>query len=106
MKSILLFGAGKSATCLIDYLTGVCTEHQWSLFIGDSDVNALKKKLIPSPFVHPVQLDVENASERNRLIGQADLVISLLPPALHILIAKDCICNSKSLLTASMWTMK
>ncbi len=101
MKRILLFGAGKSATCLIDYLTRICTENKWSLFIGDADAVALKKKLVHSPFVHPVQLDVENAPERNKLIQQADLVISLLPPALHILIAKDCVTNSKSLLTAS-----
>jgi saccharopine dehydrogenase-like NADP-dependent oxidoreductase len=101
MKSILLFGAGKSATCLIDYLTRICTENKWTLIIGDADVDALKKKLVPSPVVHPVQLNVENASERNKLIHQADLVISLLPPALHILIAQDCVSNSKSLLTAS-----
>ena len=101
MKSILLFGAGKSATCLIDYLTRICTENKWTLVIGDAVVDALKKKLIASPVVHPVQLNVENASERNELILQADLVISLLPPALHILIAQDCVSNSKNLLTAS-----
>lgn len=101
MKSILLFGAGKSATCLIDYLTRICTENNWTLVIGDADAVALKKKLIHSPVVHPVQLNVENAAERTKLIREADLVISLLPPALHILIAKDCVANSKNLLTAS-----
>ncbi len=35
------------------------------------------------------------------LIQKADLVISLLPPSLHILIARDCLANSKNLLTAS-----
>ena len=41
------------------------------------------------------------SGERISLIQKADLVISLLPPSLHILIAKDCISNLKSLLTAS-----
>ena len=53
------------------------------------------------PGVHPVQVNVENAAERNALIQKADLVISLLPPALHILIARDCVLNAKNLLTAS-----
>jgi saccharopine dehydrogenase (NADP+, L-glutamate forming) len=61
----------------------------------------LRKKLIPSEFVHAFQVNVENPDERNLLIKKADLVISLLPPALHILIAKDCIFNLKNLLTAS-----
>ncbi|HTB26487.1 MAG TPA: saccharopine dehydrogenase C-terminal domain-containing protein [Puia sp.] len=101
MKSIVVFGAGKSATCLIDYLCKVCTQKHWDLTIGDADVKTLKKKLVKSPAIHPVQVNVENSSERNALIQKADLVISLLPPSLHILIARDCVTNSKNLLTAS-----
>jgi saccharopine dehydrogenase-like NADP-dependent oxidoreductase len=101
MKRIALFGAGKSATCLIDYLTRICTEKNWILTIADTDAEALNKKLSPSPFVRPVQVNVEISEERNFLIKNADLVISLLPPALHILIAKDCVFNHKNLLTAS-----
>lgn len=101
MKRIVLFGAGKSATCLIDYLTELCTKKQWGLVIGDSDIRALQKMLVLSPIIHPIQINVENSPERISLIKQADLVISLLPPALHILIARDCLINSKNLLTAS-----
>jgi len=101
MKRIALFGAGKSATCLIDYLTAICTEKNWILTIADADGEALQKKLSPSPFVSPVQIHVENSEERSLLIKNADLVISLLPPALHILIARDCVFNHKNLLTAS-----
>jgi saccharopine dehydrogenase-like NADP-dependent oxidoreductase len=101
MKSIVLFGAGKSATCLIDYLTRICTEKNWTLTIADADAESLRKKLIPSSVVHAIQINVESSGERNLLIKKADLVISLLPPALHILIAKDCIFNLKNLLTAS-----
>jgi saccharopine dehydrogenase-like NADP-dependent oxidoreductase len=101
MKRILVLGAGKSATCLIDYLTRVCTENHWVLTIGDADAEALRKKLQKSASVHPVRVNVENPDERKSLIENADLVISLLPPALHILIAGDCVENSKNLLTAS-----
>jgi saccharopine dehydrogenase (NADP+, L-glutamate forming) len=101
MKRIVLFGAGKSATLLIDYLTRICTEKNWNLTIADADKESLSKRLIPSPCVHPTQVNVENPVERNLLIKNADLVISLLPAALHILIAKDCVFNLKNLLTAS-----
>jgi saccharopine dehydrogenase-like NADP-dependent oxidoreductase len=101
MKSIVVFGAGKSATCLIDYLSKICEQRQWTLTIGDADSEALNKKLVKSPAVNAVQLNVENSTERNALIRKADLVISLLPPSLHILIALDCVTNSKNLLTAS-----
>ncbi len=70
-------------------------------YYADADAECLHNKLVPSPFVHPIQVNVENSEERNLLIKNADLVISLLPPALHILIAKDCYFNLKNLLTAS-----
>jgi saccharopine dehydrogenase-like NADP-dependent oxidoreductase len=101
MKSIVVFGAGKSATCLIDYLIRICTEKKWILTIGDANAEVIKDKFILSPVVNPVQVNVENSQERNTLIKNADLVISLLPPALHSHIAQDCLSNFKNLLTAS-----
>lgn len=101
MKSIVLFGAGKSAGMLILYLARICSERSWTLTIADTDPEALKKKLPVSPFVLPLQADVENSFERSRLIQKADLVISLLPAALHIRVARDCVASSKNLLTAS-----
>jgi saccharopine dehydrogenase-like NADP-dependent oxidoreductase len=101
MKRILLFGAGKSATCLIDYLTRICNKKNWILTIADANPIVLHKKLMESSAVISVAVKVENTAERNALIKNADLVISLLPATLHILIARDCITNSKNLLTAS-----
>src|ERR1700682_4095751 len=101
MKNIVVFGAGKSSTCLIDYLTVVCTIKNWRLTIADANAEAMKKKMIQSSYVNAVQVNVENSQERHTLIKNADLVISLLPPALHILIARDCVFNLKNLLTAS-----
>src|ERR1700676_4118467 len=101
MKSIVLFGAGKSSTGLIDYLARICSEKNWILTIGDADAEAMRRMLVNSPQVNPFLVNVENSFERNALIQKADLVISLLPPFLHILIARDCVVNSKNLLTAS-----
>jgi hypothetical protein len=55
MKCIVVFGAGKSATCLIDYLTGSMFKG-WNLLI-DADAETLKKKLVKSPLINPVQIN-------------------------------------------------
>ena len=47
---------------------------------------------------------MENPQERNSLIEKADLVISLLPPSLHILIARAVLPNRKTCLQLLMWT--
>jgi len=48
-----------------------------------------------------VEADVKNDAQRKKLIADADLVISMLPPALHYIVAVDCIAARKHLLTAS-----
>ncbi len=101
MKNILLFGAGKSATCLIDYLSGICLRNQWTISVADNNPDMLHKKLAGLTGVCPVQANAQNEFERDPLIEKSDLVISLLPPALHILVARSCVVKSKNLLTAS-----
>jgi saccharopine dehydrogenase-like NADP-dependent oxidoreductase len=45
--------------------------------------------------------DISNGDERGRYIKQADVIISLLPPHLHVEVARDCVKYKKHLLTAS-----
>jgi saccharopine dehydrogenase (NADP+, L-glutamate forming) len=101
MRSILLFGAGKSATMLIDYLLNNAQNGNWKLTIADANLDLAKSKIAESPNGIPVCINVESESERREFIQKADLVISMLPPHLHILVAKDCITFGKNLLTAS-----
>ncbi|MDE3144518.1 MAG: saccharopine dehydrogenase NADP-binding domain-containing protein [Bacteroidota bacterium] len=101
MKHILLFGAGKSATVLIDYLKTITTEKNWKVIVADNDLAAAQLKVGEHDLVKAVQLNINNESERKQLIAQADLVISMMPPSLHYLVALDCIEFKKHLLTAS-----
>lgn len=101
MKHILLFGAGKSATVLIGYLQQVAILHQWRVTIVDQDQAALAAKTGEHPLIHPVAVSITDEPARMALIRSADVVISLLPPSLHILVAGDCLAARKSLLTAS-----
>ena len=101
MKCIVLFGAGKSATVLIDYLKQLATEKKWHVIVADSDLQTAKQKTGNHPLVKAVQLNIEKDQQRRELVQQANVVISLMPPHLHYLIALDCILFHKHLLTAS-----
>ena len=101
MKTILLFGAGKSATCLIDYLGKCGEDYGWNLLVCDSNLSLTESKTKKFSSAQAVSFDVSNEEKRHEFISSADIVISMLPPGLHFLVAKDCVAFSKSLLTAS-----
>ncbi len=101
MKNIVVFGAGKSSTYLIEYLSGILVSHNLNLILVDANEAAALEKLQNSPNTKGIGLDVKNDVERKAQIESADLVISMLPPALHYLVAMDCLEFGKHLLTAS-----
>jgi saccharopine dehydrogenase (NADP+, L-glutamate forming) len=101
MKRILLFGAGKSATSLIRYLTDVCVRRNWRLTVADTNLELAVSKIGGVPQASAVQLNVSGETERDLLVAAADVVISLLPPGLHYQVALSCLKMNKHLLTAS-----
>jgi saccharopine dehydrogenase-like NADP-dependent oxidoreductase len=101
MKKILLFGAGKSATCLIRYLVTETALRGWQLIVAESNLSLAQSKIGSAGHARAVSLQVENEQDREALVGEADIVISLLPPALHFLVAQSCVTCKKDLLTAS-----
>ncbi|WP_439506607.1 saccharopine dehydrogenase C-terminal domain-containing protein [Sediminibacterium sp.] len=98
---ILVFGAGKSATVLIKYLGGITAQKNWICTVADQDLNTLNNKINGYPNLRAAALSIEDEKARQGLIKAADIVISLLPPSLHFLVAKDCLALKKNLLTAS-----
>ena len=101
MKKIILFGAGRSATVLIDYLLKEAENELWKLVVVDTDINLAKSKVGDSPYAEVTSFDINDEEKRKEFIASADIVISLLPPALHTIAAKTCIELNKNLLTAS-----
>src|SRR5687768_3003853 len=101
MKTILLFGAGKSSTVLIDYLLENAIPENWKIIVADADLKLAQSKIGNSSRAQAVSVDINNDEERAKLVRQSDIVISLLPPTLHFLVAGDCLKQGKDLLTAS-----
>lgn len=100
-KHILLFGAGKSATVLIEFLGKVTRRNQWTCTVADMNLEAIQAKTSGFETLKARAIQLTDDAERKTLIAAADVVISMMPPALHHLVAKDCLLLKKHLLTAS-----
>lgn len=109
MSKILLFGAGKSATVLIDYLVVQCARLNHFLEVVDAGPQVAKQKVadactragISAERVTSLQYSIDSEPDRQASIQSADGVISLLPPHLHSIVAKDCLRFQRPLFTAS-----
>jgi saccharopine dehydrogenase-like NADP-dependent oxidoreductase len=101
LKNILLFGAGKSASVLIEYLLDNAAENNWHVTIVDADKKLIEQKTKKHSSSTAIEANITNDILRIELIKNTDLVISMMPPFLHINIAKDCVQYGKHLLTAS-----
>lgn len=101
MTNILIFGAGKSSSYLIKYLLEFSSKYFWQVTVADANLNAALEKIGAHNFGTACQLDIHEEVLRKRQISNANLVISLLPPSLHMIVAKDCIELKKNLITAS-----
>jgi saccharopine dehydrogenase (NADP+, L-glutamate forming) len=101
MNNILVLGAGRSATALIRYVLDRAQAHNWHVIVADADPQLAAAKVGKHPNGQGIWLDVNKVNDRHQLIGRADVVVSLLPPQLHIEVAYDCIRFKKHLITAS-----
>jgi len=101
MKRILILGAGKSATALIDYLVDQAQHHDWQVVVADRNKKLAEDKVEGRANASALELDILDADGRAKEIEDADFVISLLPPFLHIHAARDCVRLKTNLATAS-----
>ena len=101
MRSILIFGAGRSASSLIRYLLAKSESENLHLVVADLSLALAEKKTQNHPNATPIALNIFETEERKAAIEKASIVISMLPAHLHIEIAKDCIEFKKHLVTAS-----
>lgn len=101
MNNILIIGAGRSATILIQYVLEKAKEYNWSVTVADSNPQLAEQKVNNHPNGRPAWLDVTKVNDRREMIGRADVVVSLLPAYLHMEVAYDCVKLKKHLITAS-----
>jgi len=101
MRNILIIGAGRSASSLIQYLLNKSDKEKLHLTIGDLSLELAQRKTNNHPNATPIHLDIFDEKQRQAEIQKADIVISMLPAHMHIEVAKDCVTFKKNMVTAS-----
>jgi saccharopine dehydrogenase-like NADP-dependent oxidoreductase len=101
MKKILVIGAGRSAVTLIKYLLDNSAANNWLVTVADFSIELAEKAVANHENGKAIFFNVTDEKQRKTEIGNADIVISMLPARLHITVAKDCISLVKNLVTAS-----
>jgi saccharopine dehydrogenase-like NADP-dependent oxidoreductase len=101
MKNLLIIGAGRSATALINYILDQARQHQFFVTVCDADLEQAQRKVNNHPNGRATWLDASKPNDRKDLINRHDVVVSLLPPQMHLEVAQDCIVLGKHMVTAS-----
>ena len=101
MKTILIFGSGRSAPSLIKYLVKKSVEFDWQVIIADKDTALVKTYISGFQNCVVVHLDITDDKSRDELVSKSDLVLSMLPFRFHELVLKSCLIHKIDLITPS-----
>ena len=101
MHKILLLGAGRSSSTLIRYLSDNSEREGWKITVGDASEELAIEKTKDCVNNNPIKFNVNDNKQRQNEITDCDIVISMLPPDLHYLVAEDCVDFGKNMVTAS-----
>jgi saccharopine dehydrogenase-like NADP-dependent oxidoreductase len=105
LKNILLLGAGRSASSLIDYLLRHAPTENWQLTVADVQPAHLAPVLAAhTEYARAVAFDIQDEALLNTLVEAADVVISMLPATFHPVVARACLRHRRHLATASYAT--
>lgn len=101
MKTILVIGAGRSSSSLIQYLLDHSAAEGWQVRVGDVDEKNAARRVDGHSNGAAFRLDILNDAQREKEISEASLVVSMLPAFMHGAVAKDCVHFGKHLVTCS-----
>ncbi len=106
MKKILVLGAGRSSSALINYLLENSTQYSWSVTVADIDVKHAETSINKHPSGIAISFSIDDEERASDVITEFDVVVSLLPPHLHDRVAVHCVKHAKHLVTASYVSKK
>ena len=101
MKTILVLGAGRSASSLIDYLLNHAQAGNWHVRVGDYSLELAQEKCPDNEHSSAFQFDIKDEAQRVEEISKADIVISMLPATFHPIVARICVDKGINMITAS-----
>ena len=100
MRNILIVGAGKSSPYLIKYLLDKSQEQNLHLNITDVTIDHLLHHKKNNRCTVST-INILDDKEREEYLLKNDIIISMLPARLHMILANSCLKLKKNLITAS-----
>ncbi len=101
MQNLLIIGAGRSATVLINYILEQARQYNFFVTVADADLSLAQQKVHGHANGRAIWLDASKPTDRKDIINRHDVIVSLLPPQMHLDVAQDCIVLGKHMVTAS-----
>lgn len=100
-KYILLIGAGRSSSALINYLLQQADQNNWTVTVGDISEPLARERISGFTSGRSIEFNIEDRERSRKAIQACDIVVSLLPAHLHPLAAAICLEEKKHFFTAS-----
>jgi saccharopine dehydrogenase-like NADP-dependent oxidoreductase len=97
-KQVLVLGAGRVARPAVEYLLG---QPGFRVSVADLEAKRAEDVVRGAPNGRAVAIDLSRRAAVDALVGEADVVISLLPPDHHPAVAEVCVDRRRPLLTTS-----
>ncbi|WP_421920783.1 saccharopine dehydrogenase family protein [Marinifilum sp.] len=101
MTNILIIGAGLSSTDLIQYLLKHSEKYNWKVSVGDMSLELARQKVGNHPNGSAFRFNLKDLEQRASEISAADIVISMVPASMHIIVARECLQYKKHMLSPS-----
>lgn len=97
MKKVLILGAGMVANPIIQHLLN----KNINLTVAALNYDEAKRMVGDAKNGKAIYWTVDETEALDKMISEHDVVVSLIPYAYHLMVAKYCIKNKKNLVTAS-----
>ncbi|CAI8299871.1 MAG: Uncharacterised protein [Owenweeksia sp. TMED14] len=101
MISIIILGAGRSTSSLIEYLATHSDHNKWTLTVVDIDKETIHRKCDRYSNVNGVADDLRKSDILEKWISSGDVIVSMLPAFMHPIVAAACLKYDKHMVTAS-----
>ncbi len=97
MKKVLILGAGMVVKPIVTYLL----DKSFEVTVATRTKSKADAMIGGHKNGHSLAWTVEDEETLDKLIGQHDITVSLLPYAFHVMVAKKCIAHKKNMVTTS-----
>jgi len=98
MKRVAVFGAGFVTKPAVDYFIDRCG---YEVFVTSLKKSEAEKIIGGRPSGKAFALSIDQLDLLDQLVRDVDLVMSMIPPSMHISVAKACLKHRKNMLTTS-----